>query len=159
MAAQQARADIVRLDQAHTFTAFLEKVEVEESSRRGLLTLVPVEGQPEQIRTEQEHTDRGRAMIERSRSLVGRWVLVFRYNEAVSGPGQPPKSVRMLGYLMDLGSDGSVPELMAKKMVIRAAGGDSDQAKRAWEELRLPSGAPVSAGDLERAIQAVSRKA
>ena len=37
--AQQARQDIERLESARTFIAFLEKVEIEESSRRGLLTL------------------------------------------------------------------------------------------------------------------------
>jgi hypothetical protein len=35
--AQQARQDIERLESARTFIAFLEKVEIEESSRRGLL--------------------------------------------------------------------------------------------------------------------------
>ena len=33
--AQQARQDIERLESAKTFIAFLEKVEIEESSRRG----------------------------------------------------------------------------------------------------------------------------
>ncbi len=37
--AQQARQDIERLESARTFIAFLEKVEIEESSRRGLLTM------------------------------------------------------------------------------------------------------------------------
>jgi hypothetical protein len=159
LAAQQARADIERLEQAHPFAAFLEKVDVEESSRRGLLTLVTASGQPEHIRTEQEHTDRGRAMIDRARALAGRWVLVFRLNEMVTRPGQPPKSVRMLAHLMDLGSDGSVPGSMAKKMVIRAAGDDVEKARRAWEESGLPAGGPVSAGDVERAIGAASGEA
>jgi hypothetical protein len=38
-------------------------------------------------------------MIERSRSLVGRWVLVHRYNETVGRQ----KTVRMVAHLMDAG--------------------------------------------------------
>jgi hypothetical protein len=59
--AQQARQDIERLESARTFIAFLEKVEIEESSRRGLLTLRLPSGEAEPIRTEQQDTDRGRA--------------------------------------------------------------------------------------------------
>ncbi|MFK0143284.1 hypothetical protein [Streptomyces murinus] len=36
--AQQAAQDIARLESASRFVAFLEKVEIEESSRRGLRT-------------------------------------------------------------------------------------------------------------------------
>ena len=60
--AQQARQDIERLESARTFIAFLEKVEIEESSRRGLLTLRLPSGESEPIRTEQKDTDRGQAM-------------------------------------------------------------------------------------------------
>jgi hypothetical protein len=45
--AQQARQDIERLESARTFIAFLEKVEIEESSRRGLLTLRLPSGESE----------------------------------------------------------------------------------------------------------------
>ena len=105
--AQQARQDIERLESARTFIAFLEKVEIEESSRRGLLTLRLPSGESEPIRTEQKDTDRGRALIDRARSLEGRWVLVYRYNERKAG--QRNQSVRMLAHLMDLGVDGAVP--------------------------------------------------
>ena len=117
--AQQARQDIERLESARTFVAFLEQVEIEESSRRGLVTLRLPSGETEPIRTEQVDTDRGRALIERARSLQGRWVLVYRYNERKTG--QRNQSVRMLAHLMDLGGDGAVPSATAKK--IGAAGG------------------------------------
>ena len=105
--AQQARQDIERLESARTFIAFLEKVEIEESSRRGLLTLRLPSGESEPIRTEQKDTDRGYALIERARSLEGRWVLVYRYNERKTG--QRNQSVRMLAHLMDLGVMGPCP--------------------------------------------------
>src|SRR6202042_490314 len=85
LVAQQARQDIERLESARTFVAFLEQVEIEESSRRGLATLRLPAGDSEPIRTEQADTDRGRALIERARSLQGRWVLVYRYNERKAG--------------------------------------------------------------------------
>jgi hypothetical protein len=66
--AQQARQDIERLESARTFVAFLEKVEIEESSRRGLVTLRLPSGESEPIRTEHAGTDRGRALIEALRS-------------------------------------------------------------------------------------------
>ena len=62
--AQQARQDIERLESARTFVAFLEQVEIEESSRRGLVTLRLPSGETEPIRTEQVDTDRGRALID-----------------------------------------------------------------------------------------------
>ena len=101
--AQQARQDIARLESAATFAALIEKVEIEESSRRGLVTLRLPSGESEQIRTEQEGTDRGRALIERARSLTGHWALVYRYNERKSG--QRAQSVRMLAHLLDLGGE------------------------------------------------------
>ena len=111
--AQQARQDIERLESAHTFVAFLEQVEIEESSRRGLVTLRLPSGDSEPIRTEQADTDRGRALIERARSLQGRWVLVYRYNERKTG--QRNQSVRMLAHLVDLGGDGAVPSATANR--------------------------------------------
>ena len=150
--AQQARQDIERLESARTFIAFLEKVEIEESSRRGLLTLRLPSGENEPIRTEQKDTDRGQALIERARSLEGRWVLVYRYNERKTG--QRNQSVRMLAHLMDLGVDGTVPNNTAKKMVLHEAGGDVARAQQAWTAAGLPGTGPVSAGQLEQAREA-----
>ncbi len=147
--AQQARQDIERLESAKTFVAFLEKVEIEESSRRGLLTLRLPSGESEPIRTEQESTDRGRALIDRARSLEGRWVLVYRYNERMAG--QRRQSVRMLAHLMDLGADGAVPGVTAKNMVLQDAGGNVAKAQEAWKSAGLPDTGPVSVSQLEQA--------
>ena len=147
--AQQVRQDIERLDAAKTFVALLEKVEIEESSRRGLLTLRLPSGESEPIRTEQQDTDRGRSMIERARSLEGRWVLVYRYNERMAG-SQRHQSVRMLAHLMDLGADGAIPATTAKKMVLQAAGGDVARAQDAWSAAGIPPGGPVSVDQLEQ---------
>ncbi len=154
--AQQARQDIERLESARTFIAFLEKVEIEETSRRGLVTLRLPSGESEPIRTEHADTDRGRALIERARSLQGRWVLVYRYNEQKAG--QRNQSVRMLAHLMDLGADGAVPNTTAKKMVLHEAGGDVARAQEAWQAAGLPGSGPVSAEQLEQA-RAVAREA
>jgi hypothetical protein len=151
--AQQARQDIERLESARTFIAFLEKVEIEESSRRGLLTLRLPSGESEPIRTEQKDTDRGQALIERARSLEGRWVLIYRYNERKTG--QRNQSVRMLAHLMDLGVDGAVPNTTAKKMVLQEAGGDVSRAQQAWTARGLPEAGPVGIDQLEQARKAV----
>ena len=147
--AQQARQDIERLESARTFVAFLEKVEIEESSHRGLLTLRLPSGESEPIRTEQENTDRGRVLIDRARSLEGRWVLVYRYNEQKAA--QRNQSVRMLAHLMDLGVDGAVASTTAKKMVLEDAGGDVARAQEAWTAAGLPATGPVSVEQLEQA--------
>lgn len=147
--AQQARQDIERLESARTFVAFLERVEIEESSRRGLVTLRLPSGESEPIRTEQADTDRGRALIERARSLQGRWVLVYRYNERKSG--QRNQSVRMLAHLVDLGGDGAVPSTTAKKMVLQEASGDVARAQQAWQAAGLPETGPISVDQLEQA--------
>ena len=149
LVAQQARQDIERLESARTFIAFLEKVEIEESSRRGLLTLRLPSGESEPIRTEQESTDRGRALIERARSVEGRWVLVYRYNERKTG--QRTQSVRMLAHLMDLGVDGAVPNTTAKKIVLQEAGGDMARAQEAWAAAGLPGTGPISVDQMEQA--------
>jgi hypothetical protein len=154
--AQQARQDIERLESARTFVAFLEKVEIEESSRRGLVTLRLPSGESEPIRTEHADTDRGRALIERARSLEGRWALVYRYNERRAG--QRSQSVRMLAHLMDLGGDGAVPSATAKKMVLQEAGGDVARAQEAWTAAGLPATGPVSVDQLELARAAVRGK-
>jgi hypothetical protein len=151
--AQQARQDIERLEAARTFVAFLEQVEIEESSRRGLVTLRLPSGDSEPIRTEQADTDRGRALIERARSLRGRWVLVYRYNERKAG--QRNQSVRMLAHLVDLGGDGAVPSATAKKMVLQEAGGDVARAQRVWQALGLPESGPVGVDQLEHVRGAV----
>jgi len=147
--AQQARQDIARLEAAATFVALVEKVEVEETSRRGLVTLRLPSGEAERIRTEQEGTDRGRALIERARSLTGRWALVYRYNERKAG--QRAQSVRMLAHLLDLGGEGAVPATTAKKIVLGDAGGDVARAQRAWQSAGLPSSGTVSIAELEQA--------
>ncbi|HEU5418363.1 MAG TPA: hypothetical protein VFV41_11795 [Streptosporangiaceae bacterium] len=151
--AQQARQDIERLESARTFVAFLEKVEIEESSRRGLVTLRLPSGETEPIRTEHASTDRGRALIERARSLEGRWVLVYRYNERMAG--QRTQSVRMLAHLLDLGGDGAVPNATAKKMVLAEAGGEVTRAQEAWQAAGLPAAGPVSIDQLEQARAAL----
>jgi hypothetical protein len=151
--AQQAGQDIERLESARTFIAFLEKVEIEESSRRGLVTLRLPSGESEPIRTEHADTDRGRVLIERARSLEGRWVLVYRYNEQKTG--QRNQSVRMLAHLMDLGVDAAVPNTTAKKMVLQEAGGDVVRAQEAWMAAGLPGTGPISADQLEQARAAV----
>ena len=150
--AQQAKQDIERLESARTFIAFLEKVEIEESSRRGLVTLRLPSGESEPIRTEHADTDRGRVLIERARSLEGRWVLVYRYNEQKTG--QRNQSVRMLAHLLDLGVDGAVPNNTAKKMVLQEAGGDVARAQQAWTAAGLPETGPVSIGQLEQVREA-----
>ena len=146
--AQQARQDIERLDAAKTFVAFLEKVEIEESSRRGLLTLRLPSGESEPIRTEQKDTDSGRALIERAQSLQGRWVIVYRYNERKTG--QRHQSVRMLAHLLDLGVDAVVPSATAKKMTLQAADGDVTRAQEAWAAAGMPASGPVSIEQLEQ---------
>ncbi|MDX6395876.1 MAG: hypothetical protein QOJ73_6939 [Streptosporangiaceae bacterium] len=156
LTAQQARQDIERLESARTFIAFLEKVEIEESSRRGLVTLRLPSGESEPIRTEHAETDRGRALIERARSLEGRWVLVYRYNEQKTG--QRNQSVRMLAHLMDLGVDAAVPNTTAKKMVLQEAGGDVARAQEAWIAAGLPGTGPITADQLEQA-RAAAREA
>jgi hypothetical protein len=146
MIAKQAAQDIERLESASRFVAFLEKVEIEESSRRGLLTLRTPAGDTEHIRTEQQETDRGRDLIERARSLTGRWVLVFRYNEKASAT----KSVRMLAHLLDLG-DGAIAANLAKKIVLDDAGGVVARAQAAWSDAGLPDSGAISVEQLEQA--------
>ncbi|MEU6632879.1 hypothetical protein ABZ905_32035 [Streptomyces parvus] len=145
MVAHQVAQDVARLEHAAKFTAFLEKVEIEESSRRGLLKLRTSDG-PEEIRTEQQETDRGRAMIERARSLVGRWVLVYRYNETVDRQ----KSVRMVAHLLDVG-EGVLHVNIAKSIVLDDAGQSPDRAKAAWDAAGLPEHGTVTVEDLDRA--------
>jgi hypothetical protein len=113
-------------------------------------------GESESIRTEHADTDRGRALIERARSLAGRWVLVYRYNEQKAG--QRNQSVRMLAHLMDLGAEAAVPSTTAKKMVLQDAGGDVARAQEAWTAAGLPATGSISADQLEKA-RAAAREA
>lgn len=152
LVAKQAAQDVERLESAKTFVAFLEKVEVEESSRRGLLTLRPPSGDSEHIRTEQQDTDRGRQLFERAESLVGRWVVVYRYNEPMSSNKQ--HNVRMLAHLMDLG-DGAISANVAKKVLLDAAGGAVPQAQAAWATAGLPETGTVTVEQLQQARAAL----
>jgi hypothetical protein len=145
MVAQQAAQDISRLESAKRFVAFLEKVEIEETSRRGLLTLRSPSGDAEHIRTEQQETDRGRRLIERARSLRGRWVLVYRYNEATGAA----KSIRMLAHLMDLG-EGALTVNLAKKILLEDADGSVPRAQAAWTAAGLPETGSVTVEQLQR---------
>ncbi|MFF3412771.1 hypothetical protein ACFYW8_42920 [Streptomyces sp. NPDC002742] len=126
--------------------ASLEKVETKESSRRGLLTLIPSSGIPEMIRTEQDTTIPGRAMIARAESLVGRWVLVYRTNEPKAGTKFD--NVRMVVRLVDLG-EGPLPNGVARRLLIGDAGGDQARAKMAWHEARLPLQGQIPVADLD----------
>ena len=145
MIAAQVAQDTARLEGAAKFVAFLERVEIEESSRRGLLTLRTTDG-AEEIRTEQQDTDRGRQMIERARSLVDRWVLVYRYNEAVGRQ----KTVRMVAHLMDMG-EGVLAVNIAKGVLLDAAGGNQDKARTAWAAAGLPDVGTVTTDELDKA--------
>lgn len=153
MIAKQAAQDVDRLESAKTFVAFLEKVEIEETSRRGLLTLRPPSGDAESIRTEQEETDHGRQLIERARSLVGRWVLVYRYNEEKAGNRQ--HNVRMLAHLVDVG-EGAISVNMAKKVLLDDADGVVTRAQGAWESAGLPDVGTVSVEQLQKARAALA---
>ncbi|MFI8265329.1 hypothetical protein [Streptomyces sp. NPDC085665] len=146
--AQQAAQDVARLENAKTFVAFLEKVEIEDSSRRGKLTLRTPSGDAEHIRTEQQDTDRGRRLIARAESLVGRWVLVYRYNETMASNQQ--LKVRMLAHLMDLG-DGDMSVNTAKKVLLDDAGGVVARAQAAWAAAGLPEAGTVTVEELQRA--------
>jgi len=96
----QAAYDLSQMQHLQPFQAFLESVEIEPSTRRGLLTLRSLEGGRETIRTEQENTERGRALIDRAQALQGHLVLVFKYSDRDS----PKRSYRTLAHLMDLGN-------------------------------------------------------
>ncbi|MFC8538035.1 hypothetical protein ACFUJY_29545 [Streptomyces sp. NPDC057249] len=151
MIAAQVAQETARLESAAKFVALLEKVEIEESSRRGLLTLRTADGSAEEIRTEQQETDRGGQMIERARSLVGRWVLVYRYNESVGRQ----KSVRMVAHLMDMG-EGVIAVNIAKNVLLDAAGGDAAKARAAWEAAGLHDAGTVTTVELDKARAALN---
>ncbi|MFB8025955.1 MULTISPECIES: hypothetical protein [unclassified Streptomyces] len=141
--ARQVAQEMERLDSSAKFAAYLERVEVEETSRRGVLHLRTAGGESEHIRTEQEHTERGNEMLRRARELTGRWVLVYRYNERKAGSEK--SSVRMVARLMDLG-DGALSVQAAQSIVLEDAGGDREKAQQAWTAagLRYDRAVPVS---------------
>ncbi|WP_228984247.1 hypothetical protein [Streptomyces sp. DH12] len=149
------------LDETHPFTAYLEKVEIEASSRRGLLTLRPSGGHPETIRTEQEDTNRGKAMIARARELEGRWVLVYRYNEPKASATNRRGdfgNVRMVARLMDLG-EGSLDFAVAREVVTADAGGDAHLAAAMWKEAGLPMSGVIPVAALEPLRRALRERA
>lgn len=146
----QVTQDLNVLESAARFPAYLERVEIEESSRRGVLTLRPAGGAVESIRTEQEHTVRGAELIARARELQGRWVLVYRRNEPMSAASKSGKydTVRMAVHLMDLG-EGALVFDVAKEIVTSDAGGDVRAAAEVWREAGLPERGMIPVADLE----------
>lgn len=141
------------LDGMHTFSAYLEKVEIEPTSRRGLLTLRPDNsGTTEEIRTEQEDTTKGAAMIARARELEGRWVLVYRYNEPTAASKKQRGTfgnVRMVARLIDLG-EGALAFTIARELVTADAAGDTHLAAQAWREAGLPEHGMIPVADLNK---------
>jgi hypothetical protein len=149
------------LDATRPFPAYLERVEVEPSSRRGLLTLRPGGGPLETIRTEQQDTVRGAAMIARARELEGRWVLVYRYNEpkaASTNRRGDFGNVRMVARLMDLG-EGALSFDVAREIITADAGGDAHLAAGMWKEAGLPTSGMIQVAVLEPLRQAVRARA
>src|ERR1019366_7127781 len=92
--AQQARQDIERLESARTFIAFLEKVEIEESSRRGLRR-----GGGGGADTHRAEGDRPRARADRAGPFVGRTL----------GTGLPVQRAED-GAAEPVGSDAGAPD-------------------------------------------------
>ncbi|MET9930386.1 MULTISPECIES: hypothetical protein [unclassified Streptomyces] len=152
----QVAQDLAVLEAAKRFPAYLEKVEVEESSRRGVLTLRPSGGGVEEIRTEQETTVRGAELIARARELTGRWVLVYRQNEPMAGGAGHHRTVRMAVHLMDLG-EGALAFDVAKEIVTADAGGDAARAAAVWRESGLPMRGMIAVADLEP-VRAAARE-
>jgi hypothetical protein len=144
--ARQVEQKVKTLDESHPFSAYLEKVEIEETSRRGLLTLRPSSGIPETIRTEQETSIPGRDMIARARELEGHWVLVYRHNEPKTG--SKFENVRMVARLMDLG-EGTLANHIAREVLVGDARGNEQQAAQAWRDAGLPLEGSIPVADLE----------
>ncbi|UQI49744.1 hypothetical protein M1P56_35105 (plasmid) [Streptomyces sp. HU2014] len=144
--------DLRRLESAKAFTATMLAVRVEESSRRGVLTLRNTSGELEQpIRTDRGDNDAGRAMIERARALIGHRVRVYRLNEQMASNAK--LQVRTVVHLVDYGPDTDpVPEVSAKQHIMQAAEGDKDAAQQAWAEAGLPDSGSVTARQLATAF-------
>lgn len=143
---RQVEQAVQIIDASRPVAAFLERVEIEESSRRSLLTLQSDSGIAETIRTEQDTTLSGRAMIERARELEGRWVLVYRYNQPKSGGKF--ENVRMVARLLDLG-EGTLANQVARQVLVGDAGGDEQRAAAPWKEAGLPLSSSIPVADFE----------
>ncbi|MER7688802.1 hypothetical protein [Streptomyces sp. NPDC097610] len=158
--AREVDQAVKTLDESHPFTAYLEKVEIEPASRRGLLTLRPDGGAVETIRTEQEDTLRGEAMIKRARELTGRWVLVYRLNEPTAASKRHRGefgTVRMVARLVDLG-EGALAFTIARELLTADAAGDARLASQAWRDAGLPERGMIPVADLNRVRQALRER-
>ncbi len=159
--AREVDQAVKALDQTRPFAAYLEKVEIEPTSRRGVLTLRPDSGgAAETIRTEQQDTARGDAMIKRARELEGRWVLVYRYNEPTAASKKQRgdfSTVRMVARLVDLG-EGALAFTIARELVTADAGGDTRLAVQAWRDAGLPERGMIPVADVNRVRQALRER-
>jgi hypothetical protein len=158
--AREVDQAVKALDETRPFAAFLEKVEIEPTSRRGLLTLRPDNGAVETIRTEQEDTLRGASMIKRARQLEGRWVLVYRYNEPTTASKRQPGTfgnVRMVARLVDLG-EGALSFSIARDLITADAAGDTRLAAQIWRDAGLPERGMIPVADLNRVRQTLRER-
>ncbi|WP_435058366.1 hypothetical protein [Streptomyces sp. bgisy060] len=143
--------DLQRLDSAKQFTATLLAVRVEATSTRGVLVVRNTSGELEHLRTDRGDTDAGRAMIDRARALVGHRLRVYRLNEQMTG--NATRQVRTVVHLTDHGPDTDpIHGNSAKENVLAAAEGDTDAARRAWQDAGLPETGSVSARQLADAM-------
>ncbi|WP_255345780.1 hypothetical protein [Streptomyces chartreusis] len=159
--AREVDQAVKALDHTRPFAAYLEKVDIEPTSRRGVLTLRPDSGStPETIRTEQQDTARGDAMIKRARELEGRWVLVYRYNEPTTASRNQRggfQTVRMVARLVDLG-EGALSFAVARELVTADADGDTRLAGQAWRDAGLPEHGMIPVADVNRVRQTVRER-
>jgi len=143
--------DLLRLDNAKQFTGTLLSVRVEDRSTRGLLVVRNTSGDLEHLRTDRGDQAAGRAMINRARELVGHRLRVYRLNEQMVGNAQ--RRARIVVHLTDYGPDTSpIPEPSAKKAVLAVAEGDTDAARRAWQDAGLPETGSVTPQQLAAAL-------
>ncbi|MFG2593651.1 hypothetical protein [Streptomyces sp. NPDC048438] len=122
MIAKQAAQDVDRLESAKRSVALLEKVEIEETSRRGLVTLRPQSGEAENIRAEQEETDRGHQLIEQARSLVDPWLPLL---PSTNGSSTPAEST--LAHTSPLGIPHQAPPLSRSHMAVPRSTGPPER--------------------------------
>ena len=134
------------------FTAVVIGVTIEESSTRGVLTLLNGSADSEQIRTDRGDTDAGRAMIERARALIGHRVRVYRYNEPMAS--NKTYAPRVVVHLSDLGVPiEPIASIVAKNILVKAAENDTAASGQAWQDAGLPASEPVTAQQLAAAFQ------
>lgn len=134
------------------FTAVVIGVTVEESSTRGVLTLLNSSADYEQIRTDRGDTDAGRAMIERARALIGHRVRVYRYNEPMAS--NKTHGSRVVVHLSDLGVPSEpIASNSAKNFLVKAAENDKAASAQAWQDAGLPASEPVTAQQLAEAFR------